>query len=304
MGWLRISFTCRAGNVDDVGELLEKFDAISISYSAATEEEIFADGRRTDSQAVDRYWERTIISALFHPDIDIDILTACVRSRLGKENVFASRCEAVRDENWLECNSRDVSPMIFSGRLCICPSWCTKPAGIPYIVELDPGLAFGSGSHPTTALCLQWLAETDVSGCRVIDYGCGSGILGIAAARLGATRVFATDIDPQALHATAANAARNRLAGRVVTGVPAERGGFKADILLANILLGPLLELSDTFGDLLPAGGRLVLSGLLAGQLERCRALYSRWFDLHDPVCRDEWIMLCGVRNNIQTVAG
>ncbi len=292
MSWLKVAFTCRSDHVDSLADFLQRFSAQSISFTAGTDEAVFADG----IGKVDRYWDRTIVSALFPADIDIDILIACVRNRPGAEHVIGCRCEPVQDENWLARYRENTSPMIFADRLCISPGWCVKPADVPHVIELDPGLAFGSGNHATTAMCLQWLAENDVTGCRVIDYGCGSGVLGLAAAKLGAAAVFATDIDPQALQATRDNAARNRLSERITTGFPDDSRIRPAEVLLANILLGPLLELPERFTTMLNSGGRLVLSGLLLTQLDQCLAAYSRWFDMHAPVYRDEWIMLSGVR--------
>lgn len=289
MSWFRLTLTSFPQYLEDLGELLEKFDALSVSYIPASYEPIFG-----DESIVDRFWEQTAVSALFNQDIDLDILVACVRNRLGTENIVACRIELVQDTNWIENHKPGFSPMIFGDKLCICPSWLERPANIAHIIELDPGLAFGTGTHDTTALCLEWLATNNIQGKRVIDYGCGSGILGLAAAKLGASSVYAVDIDPQALLATNSNARNNDLESQIVTALPADLLILPADILLANILLNPLITLSTRLSSLLVDGGRLVLSGILSSQTDLCIQTYSRWFDMNQPVFRNEWAMLTG----------
>jgi ribosomal protein L11 methyltransferase len=291
MAWLRLTFTSYPPCLQDLGALLEQFDAISISYAPVTGDPVFG-----DAAVAERYWERTSVSALFDQGIDTDILIACVRNRVGTDNILDCRVELVQDANWIEAHRSGFAPRIYGGRLCICPSWCERPAEIPHIIELDPGLAFGTGAHATTALCLEWLAGNDLAGKRVIDYGCGSGILALAAAALGAAEVQAVDIDPQALLATGNNAANNRLAHKIHTTLPGNGLMQQADLLMANILLNPLLELAPVFKGSLAGNGTLVLSGILATQAHECLKAYTPWFDMHGPVYRDEWAMLCGVR--------
>jgi len=291
MAWLRLTICSRLPCLEDLGDLLEKFDASSISYTSGSDEAIFGD----DSSA-NEYWEKTAVSALFPADIDIDILVACIRNKLGPENVLDYVAEPVKEESWDESLKIAFQPLVFSHRLCICPSWHSRPPDIANIVELDPGLAFGTGAHATTSLCLQWLADNEVTGKAVIDYGCGSGILGLAAARLGARSVVAVDIDPQALLATDDNARKNQLEAVVQAVFPDDACIRQADILLANILLNPLLQLSSTFKNLLGSGGQIVLSGILANQAAECAKDYSQWFDLDEPVFQGEWAMLAGIR--------
>jgi ribosomal protein L11 methyltransferase len=291
--WVRLILTSYPQYMDDLGELLEKFDAASVSYTPATCEPIFG-----DESEVDRYWEQTEISALLGHDIDIDILIACIRNRIGTENILNCRIESVQDTNWIENHKPGFAPMLFGNKLCICPSWLPRPDGIEHTIELDPGLAFGTGTHATTSLCLQWLATNDIQGKRVIDYGCGSGILGLAAAKLGASKVAAVDIDPQALLATISNARINRLTSSISTSLPADFRAQTADILLANILLNPLIKLAGLFSTLVEAGGSIVLSGVLSTQTDSCLQAYSEWFEMDEPVFRDEWVMLAGTRKH------
>jgi ribosomal protein L11 methyltransferase len=169
------------------------------------------------------------------------------------------------------------------------------PAGEATVVWLDPGLAFGTGTHPTTALCLEWLDSAALHALDVIDYGCGSGILAIAAAKLGAGKVTAVDIDPQALSATRDNAVRNGVSDRIVTRTPAEPLD-PADVLLANILSEPLIALAERFASLVRPGGRLVLSGILVSQAEAVTVAYRPWFDIAPFATRDSWVCLYGVK--------
>ena len=166
----------------------------------------------------------------------------------------------------------------------------------PCIITLDPGLAFGTGTHPTTALCLEWLDANDVRGKRVIDYGCGSGILAIAALKLGAREVYAVDIDPQALLATQANATINAVQDRLRVGAVSELKGIQADVLLANILAEPLKELAPTFGELVAPSGQIVLSGVLVLQAQEVAARYTPWFDIAPATFREDWARIDGAR--------
>ena len=163
------------------------------------------------------------------------------------------------------------------------------------MIRLDPGLAFGTGTHPTTALCLDWLDQNEPERKKVVDFGCGSGILGIAAALLGARKVLCVDNDPQALTATGENAARNGVADRLDVTDP-QSPLPEVDLLIANILSGPLIELAPRFAACISAGGTVVLSGILAGQADTVAAAYAPWFDLDRPVERDEWVRLSGRR--------
>jgi ribosomal protein L11 methyltransferase len=178
----------------------------------------------------------------------------------------------------------------------IVPSWYQPPDAKAVNILLDPGLAFGTGTHPTTRLCLEWLDAHPPAAAEVIDYGCGSGILAIAAALLGARRVWATDNDPQALIATEDNAARNQVVERIRASLPGEPPAAPADVLLANILAGPLITLAPRFATLLRPGGALVLSGILAEQADEVRDAYLSGFHMDPPQLLDGWVRLTGTR--------
>lgn len=240
-------------------------------------------------------WDRLRLTALLAQDADpvrvlLELAACCHPSSLPPHRIVP-----LADEVWERAWLKDFKPMHFGRRLWVVPSAHTPPDPTAVNLRLDPGLAFGTGTHPTTALCLEWLAEAEVAGLRVIDYGCGSGILGVAAALLGAAEVMAVDIDPQALIATQENARRNGVADRVRTGFPEELTG-SPELLLANILAGPLETLAPRFRDLLAPGGRLVMAGLLARHVAPLQAAYADWITLQPAAERDGWVCLAGRR--------
>jgi ribosomal protein L11 methyltransferase len=185
--------------------------------------------------------------------------------------------------------------MRFGRRLWVAPNHETVGAADAVVVSMDPGLAFGTGTHATTALCLEWLDGARLEGRSIIDYGCGSGVLAVAALKLGATRALAIDIEPQALSATAANAARNGVAERIAVGWP-EGASVPADILIANILAGPLIELAPRFAQLVVPGGALVLSGIMASETRAVTLAYQSWFDIEAPCLRESWARIAAAR--------
>ena len=190
-------------------------------------------------------------------------------------------------------------PIQFGDRLWICPSWQKPVEPNAVNVILDPGLAFGTGSHPTTALCLEWLEKNKVKDCTVIDYGRGSGILGIAAYKLGAAKVYAVDHDPNALDSALNNARQNDIQGNdFIALLPENMQIEPADIVIANILAGPLLALCDQLASLTKPGGYIVLSGILANQVQNITKSYNVWYNVNQPVFKDEWALLEGIRAN------
>lgn len=239
-------------------------------------------------------WRRVRISGLFDASLDCVRLVESLRAALPAATAIDA--EPVPDEDWLRSGMRDYRPLRFGSRLWICPTGTRAPAADAIVVELDPGMAFGSGTHPTTALCLEWLDGADLRGTHVIDYGCGSGVLAIAALRLGAARAEALDIDPQALIASADNARRNNVAGQLSIATPDRVSGTPADVLVANILARPLIELAPRFATLVRPGGRLVLSGLLDSQGSEVRAACAPWFEWDSDATRDGWLRLDGCR--------
>lgn len=244
-------------------------------------------------------WPSVRLRALFESNADRDAIRATLAA-LG-ESAPEPQFEVIEDRAWEREWLKDFRPMQFGTRLWVCPGGQLPTAPLAddesrVTLLLDPGLAFGTGTHPTTALCLEWLDAADLAGKRVLDYGCGSGILAIAALKLGAIEAVAVDIDEQALIATRENAARNDVESRLrIAGVD-QIGEFAPDIVLANILAEPLLELAPRFAEMLASGGRIVLSGVLVSQAADIARRYAPWFDIAPAALRDEWARLDGVR--------
>lgn len=244
-------------------------------------------------------WPTIALSALFDADADPDTLTAHLRFALDRTDL-AVTCTLLADRAWEREWLKDFKPMRFGNRLWICPGGQPPPEQDPnhVIIWLDPGLAFGTGTHATTALCLEWLDAAEVGGMRVLDVGTGSGILSIAARRLGASFAHALDIDPQALIATQDNAARNQVDTGLEIALADQPWGGNYDLVLANILAEPLVELAPRIASCTRAGGRLVLSGLLAPQAERVANAYHPWFEIAPARERDGWVALSGIRRS------
>jgi ribosomal protein L11 methyltransferase len=234
-------------------------------------------------------WSDTRVRALFRQTSDAAANMGRLATRLGSHITATARIRAVEDRDWERVWLTDWKSMRFGRRLWVCPTAAEAPNDPnAVVVRLDPGLAFGTGTHPTTALCLQMLDALPLTGREVIDYGCGSGILGIAALKMGAAHVIAVDLDPQALLATRENAIRNGVSSAIeVQGVPAKLR--PASCVVANILLGPLIELAPVLTQACEAGGDLLLSGLLKTQAYAVKAAYASDFDMVQVVGRDEW---------------
>lgn len=252
-------------------------------------------------------WPSVQIKALFDADADPAQIEAALRKVLSRpvpDLDFQELADRIWEREWL----KDFHPMRFGKRLWICPDGQRPSSGLlpvpsarsPQLcfIDLDPGLAFGTGTHPTTALCLEWLDGADLHGKTVLDYGCGSGVLAIAALKLGAASAAAVDIDPQAVTATLDNAQRNGVADRLTVSTVAGMDAAPADAVLANILAEPLEALAPVLAALVRSGGNIVLSGLLTHQASRVAQQYAPWFDIGPVSVRDDWARIDGVRRN------
>jgi ribosomal protein L11 methyltransferase len=239
-------------------------------------------------------WPTVTVCALFN-DLSRDEIAQRVVSAFGA-TLPSHRFEQIEDRIWEREWLKDFRPMQFGKRLWVCPDGLRPDVTDCVVIDLDPGLAFGTGTHPTTALCLEWLDQASLSGKRVIDYGCGSGILAIAALKLGASSAVGIDNDPQALIATHDNASRNGVDAQLTVQIHTAPLPNKCDVLLANILAGPLHELAPTLAQLVNNGGDLVLSGILAEQAAALSERYSTWFDMQAPTIRADWARLVGTR--------
>jgi ribosomal protein L11 methyltransferase len=242
------------------------------------------------------------VTGLFDSGRDIEQLCADIRDAWHQQTQQALPeidVTLVEDKDWERAWMDDFQPLKFGERLWIVPSWHDAPDPDAANLMLDPGLAFGTGTHPTTALCLEWLDGQDPHGKQVIDYGCGSGILGLAALLLGADHVIGVDTDPQALEASRENARRNGVEdSKLDLFLPDNEPETKADIMLANILAQPLIGLAPHLASRTRPGGDLVLSGILSNQAREVMAAYEPWFVMDEPEQREEWIRLTGRRHD------
>ncbi len=239
-------------------------------------------------------WNRTRITGLFAADADFCALVDDLARAFDLREPPLHRIEDLADRPWEREWLRDFGPLCFGRRLWVCPVGQRPADEQAVVVDLDPGLAFGTGTHPTTALCLRWLDSASLEGCRVLDFGCGSDILGIAALKLGAAAVVAVDIDPQAVAATRSNADSNRVADRLQAGtsLPDER----FDVVLANVLASPLIAESERLADRLAVGASLVLSGILRSQEDSVRAAYAGRVLFAPALYAEDWVRLDGRR--------
>jgi ribosomal protein L11 methyltransferase len=242
-----------------------------------------------------RLWRSTQLRALFSAELSPADLVGSLSALLGLDPARL-QLRQVADRAWEREWLRDFHALRFGRRLWICPRHERVEQPDAVVVRLDPGLAFGTGSHPSTALCLQWLDAAPLAGSIVIDYGCGAGALAIAALKLGAQRAYAFDIDPQALLATGENAIDNGVADRLQLCERASDLPLRCDVLLANILAEVLVSLREPLSRLLPPGGRCLLAGILADQEPEVAAAFMKWFDIRCFAQREGWVALAGIR--------
>ncbi len=293
MPWLQVILTTDRERAPLVEAALENVGALAITLVDAGDEP-----QLEPAPGATPLWSEVRVTALL-PDkpgshAHAQRLVAAISSQLA----VSARFEILEDRPWERVWLDDLGPTRFGRHLWVCPRGQAAGAVDAVIVELDPGLAFGTGHHPTTALCLRWLDGAKVADATLVDYGCGSGILAIAALRLGAKRALAVDYDPQALEATRSNARDNGVSDQLLVCAPEDRPEITADLVLANILAGPLVELAPRLTALVGAGGQLVLSGLLQGQIAQVSAAYEDHFDLDPPQIEAEWVLLSGRRKS------
>lgn len=248
-------------------------------------------------------WDKTIVIGLFDAEINGDVLIANIKNLFSFDPAMQGKAfpehklELVEDKDWERAWMDNFHAMPFGDRLWVCPSWKEPEDKNAVNLMLDPGLAFGTGTHPTTAHCLRFLDKQVEGGELIIDYGCGSGILGIAALLLGSERMLGVDNDPQALLATRQNAERNGIsADQYDVVLPENTHKIEADIMVANILAGPLISLAENIATLTKSGGKLALSGLLSHQANEVRAAYEPWFNMDGMEQLDDWIILTGTK--------
>lgn len=242
------------------------------------------------------YWHNTVVMGLFEASHDMDKVISYLQDIHPDKKEMVYKLEQLEDKDWEREWMDNFHPMKFGQRLWICPSWLDVPDPTAVNVMLDPGLAFGTGTHPTTALCLTWFDGLDLVGKTVVDFGCGSGILSLAALKLGAKKVIGIDIDPQALQASKANAKRNGVDDRLELFLPKDQPKLEADVVVANILAGPLRELAPTIIEFVAPNGLLALSGILEEQANELQTIYGQWCKMDAFAVQDEWVRLSGKR--------
>lgn len=290
MPWIQVKLQTTGRNSAPVENLLMELGAVSVTLEDSADQPLLE-----PPPGATPIWDDTTITGLYEANVDVDLLTTAIKNQLGE---IPLRVEALEDKDWVREWMDSFQPICFGKRLWVCPSWLQPPQPDAVNMMLDPGLAFGTGTHETTSLCLKWLDSADVSDKTVIDYGCGSGILAIAAALLGAKKVICVDNDPQALLATKQNAERNQVLDRIEVYSPETAPSIKADIMLANILAGPLISLSQRLADLTQSHGQVVLSGILQEQAEEVSNAYSAYFKMSPATIDGDWVRLTGQKCN------
>jgi ribosomal protein L11 methyltransferase len=299
MAWQQLSCQTPSLYQDSLSDYLESAGAVSVTYQDAGDQPVLE-----PLPGETPLWDQLVITALFEADSDLSTLVTHLETSTDWK-LESINLQILEEQDWERAWMDDFHPMQFGQRLWIYPSWAEVPDDDSVKLLLDPGLAFGTGTHPTTSLCLEWLDENPPIDKTVIDYGCGSGILAIAAIKLGANQVIATDIDEQALTATQDNMQRNQIPDEKISrylpeAMPQQAmKQKKVDLLLANILSGPLVELSSEFADLVKPEGQLVLSGILQDQTEAILTAYSPFFEALFVKQLDGWIRVAGVRKQV-----
>ena len=295
MGWQNVSFLTDAERAEPMCDALMEAGALSASIEdadAGTPDELpqFGEPGSVNTPG----WQRSRIVALLEADAEVEVLMAEAAAAIGLDEVPVYSLEDVAEQNWVQLTQSQFDPIKVSDRLWIVPSWHESPDPAAVNLILDPGMAFGTGSHPTTRLCLEWLERNVSADCSVLDYGCGSGILAIAAARLGAGKVAGVDIDPQAVEAAKANAERNGVSALFADSAEPVAGEY--DLVVANILSNPLRVLAPAICAHVRSGGQLALSGILREQAEEIIGLYAQWLPMQIADVREDWVCLSGVK--------
>jgi ribosomal protein L11 methyltransferase len=296
MPWIQLKIPADPDSADQLEDVLMGMGADAVSMEDAADQPLYEPDHGTTP-----LWSQTTVTGLFQSSYDITELCSNIRDtwhQQTQQSLEDIDVTLVEDKDWARAWMDDFHPLNFGERLWIVPSWHDAPDPDAANLLLDPGLAFGTGTHDTTALCLQWLDGADVQGKRVIDYGCGSGILGLAALLLGADHVMGVDTDPQALEASRENARRNEVdESKLSLHLPKDEPDALADVTLANILAQPLIGLAPHLAAKTRPGGDIVLSGILNHQARDVMAAYEPWFIMDEPEQQGEWIRLTGRRH-------
>ncbi|MDG6779065.1 50S ribosomal protein L11 methyltransferase [Thiomicrorhabdus sp. zzn3] len=291
MAWIQINTVVEEALAEPLSDAFMEIGACSVTFEDAKDQPIFEPELGTTP-----IWAKTKVIGLFDAETDAKQVIENLTGLVPQVSSEQYKVEQLEDKDWIRAWMDQFQPMQFGERLWIVPSWCEAPQADAVNLMLDPGMAFGTGTHPTTSLCLTWLDRHAPIDLNVIDYGCGSGILALAAQKLGARRVMGTDIDPQAIIASEQNAQRNQ--ADIAFSLVQDFNSEPADLLVANILAGPLKELAPEFERLVKPGGTLVLSGLLETQAAELQAHYrTLGFELNTLQTKEEWALLAGTKS-------
>lgn len=299
MAWISLRIEAHDNTAESLSDALMTLGALSASIEDANaetpdEQPIFGE----PGDPPPGIWQQNIVSALFNDDVDVAKVMSDLAGETGLNDLVYS-VEQVAEQDWVRATQSQFDPIRIRDDLWIVPTWHDAPNPDALNIILDPGLAFGTGSHPTTHLCLAWLADNVRPGVSVLDYGCGSGILAIAAKKLGAGRVIGTDIDAQAIEASHYNAAQNQVkAAFYLPGqlAPNQLREEPADLVVANILSSALSMLAPALAAACKPGGSIALSGILREQAEQVAAIYAEWFEMNEPAFLESWVLLTGRR--------
>ncbi|MFT6919887.1 MAG: ribosomal protein L11 methyltransferase [Cognaticolwellia sp.] len=292
MPWIQLRLSANEETAEKYSDWLSACGAQAVTFIDAKDTPIYEP--LPGDEVI--YWNNTVVMGLYDASHDMDKVLNYLKAIHPDKAKMVYKLEQLEDKDWEREWMDNFHPMKFGQRLWICPSWRDVPDPSAVNVMLDPGLAFGTGTHPTTALCLTWLDGLDLVGKTVVDFGCGSGILSLAALKLGAKKVIGIDIDPQALQASLENAKRNQCEDRLALFLPKDQPEFKADVVVANILAGPLRELAPVIINYLASNGVLALSGVLEEQAEQLQTQYAEFCQMDAIAVQDEWVRLSGVR--------
>jgi len=293
MSWKQISFEVKKSEIDLISEVLIGLGSLSISYSDALDDAIYE-----PPVGQTPLWDCVKVNALFSSEVNQKPIEASI---LEICNINVIETLELKDRVWEDECKKDFPSMRFGKKLWVCPSWDTetKLSNNSLVINMDPGLAFGTGTHQTTSLCLEYLDSNPPKNLRVIDFGCGTGVLAIAAAKLGAATVIAIDNDPQAVLSSKENIAKNSCEHIITTTHSiAQEQGTSCDLLIANILANPLIELEPLFSELINPNGMLLLSGILKEQVDRVIECYSVNFSNIEVINKDEWFRVSAKRIN------
>lgn len=295
MPWLQIRVQSTPEQVPELEDLLLGCGAMVVTFEDVNDDPVYEPELNTTP-----LWNHTRVTGLFEADADIEQIRPLIEEKATELNTdLATKIEILEDKDWEREWMDSYHPIQFGKRLWVCPSWRDIPDPDAVNLMLDPGLAFGTGTHPTTALCLEWLDSIDCQDKSIIDYGCGSGILGIAGLLLGANNMVGIDIDPQAVQATQDNAQRNHIdSSRIEVKLPPYESDLQAEVVVANILAGPLAQLADTISALVATGGQLALSGILSNQAQEVIDAYSPWFTIDSVVEKEDWVRIVATKNS------